>query len=247
MIEILIHYTWYQTWEESPNNGLPVSSKARTTRKIFSCSWISHFISLSVDSLFPYSSTLALIQNETIIWKSLQFVKKNSDVFLAPCDSRFISWCNPLLSFKREEWLVRMQDRWLRHGEQVCLFSLKVGLLLSFLHSYSPVCSLEFSLANLLMSLILLQGTLNILEEENHIKDVLSRIVVEMIKREWPQHWPDMLVELDTLSKQGVCSTAVSIQGFVFVCSSKFFWFVCLPCQQKRAFGHIYNAKHVFT
>lgn len=42
------------------------------------------------------------------------------------------------------------------------------------------------------------------MEEENHIKDVLSRIVVEMIKREWPQHWPDMLVELDTLSKQGV-------------------------------------------
>ena len=48
------------------------------------------------------------------------------------------------------------------------------------------------------MSLILLQGTLNILEEENHIKDVLSRIVVEMIKREWPQHWPDMLIELVT-------------------------------------------------
>ena len=83
------------------------------------------------------------------------------------------------------------------------------------------------------MSLILLQGTLNILEEENHIKDVLSRIVVEMIKREWPQHWPDMLVELDTLSKQGVCSTAVSLQGFVFVCSSEFFWFVC-PVSRKE-------------
>lgn len=50
----------------------------------------------------------------------------------------------------------------------------------------------------------LLQGTQSILEEESHIKDVLSRIVVEMIKREWPQHWPDMLKELDTLSKQGV-------------------------------------------
>ena len=183
-------------------------------------------------SLFLYSSTLALIQNE-IVWKSLQFVKKNSDVFLAPCDSHFISWCNPLLSFKREEGSVRMQDRWLRHGEQVGWFSLKVGLLLSFPHTYSQVFSFEFSLANLLMSLILLQGTLNILEEENHIKDVLSRIVVEMIKREWPQHWPDMLVELDTLSKQGVCSTAVSVQGFVFVCSSEFFWFVC-PVSRKE-------------
>ena len=62
----------------------------------------------------------------------------------------------------------------------------------------------KFSLTDLLLSLFVFQGTLDILEEENHIKDVLSRIVVEMIKREWPQHWPDMLIELDTLSKQGV-------------------------------------------
>lgn len=53
------------------------------------------------------------------------------------------------------------------------------------------------------------QGTLSILEEENHIKDVLSRIMVEMIKREWPQHWPDLLLELDTLSRQGVWSACV--------------------------------------
>jgi exportin-5 len=57
-----------------------------------------------------------------------------------------------------------------------------------------------------LISIVLFQGTLSILEEENHIKDVLSRIVVEMTKREWPQHWPDMLMELDALSRQGVCS-----------------------------------------
>ncbi|KAM7318625.1 hypothetical protein ACRRTK_021737 [Alexandromys fortis] len=50
---------------------------------------------------------------------------------------------------------------------------------------------------------LLVNGTLSILEEENHIKDVLSRIMVEMIKREWPQHWPDLLLELDTLSRQG--------------------------------------------
>lgn len=60
-----------------------------------------------------------------------------------------------------------------------------------------------------LHNLILFQGTLRILEEENHIKDVLSRIVVEMIKREWPQHWPDMLMELDTLFRQGVWRTCV--------------------------------------
>lgn len=51
---------------------------------------------------------------------------------------------------------------------------------------------------------VFFQGTLSILEEESHIKDVLSRIIVEMIKREWPQHWPDMLKELEVLTSQGV-------------------------------------------
>lgn len=49
------------------------------------------------------------------------------------------------------------------------------------------------------------QGTYPILEEESYIKDALSRIVVEMIKREWPQHWPDMLNEMETLTSYGVC------------------------------------------
>lgn len=48
------------------------------------------------------------------------------------------------------------------------------------------------------------QGTHSILEEESHIKDALSRITVEMIKREWPQHWPDMLKEMGALTSQGV-------------------------------------------
>lgn len=65
-----------------------------------------------------------------------------------------------------------------------------------------------------LHNLILFQGTLRILEEENHIKDVLSRIVVEMIKREWPQHWPGMLMELDTLSKQEKTQTELLCSSF---------------------------------
>lgn len=40
--------------------------------------------------------------------------------------------------------------------------------------------------------------------EKSHIKDALSRIIVEMIKREWPQNWPDMLKELETLTTLGV-------------------------------------------
>ena len=42
------------------------------------------------------------------------------------------------------------------------------------------------------------------MDEEAHIKDALSRILVEMIKREWPQHWPQLLTELAQLSKMGV-------------------------------------------
>lgn len=48
------------------------------------------------------------------------------------------------------------------------------------------------------------QGTHSILEEESHIKDALSRIIVEMIKREWPQNWPDMLKEMEALTSHGV-------------------------------------------
>lgn len=47
-------------------------------------------------------------------------------------------------------------------------------------------------------------GTLDLLEEEMHIKDAVSRIVVEMIKREWPQQWPSLMEELDVLCTMGV-------------------------------------------
>lgn len=48
------------------------------------------------------------------------------------------------------------------------------------------------------------KGTRSVLLEETHIKDVLARITVEMIKREWPQNWPHMLKELEALTSQGV-------------------------------------------
>lgn len=40
-----------------------------------------------------------------------------------------------------------------------------------------------------------------------HIKDALSRIVVEMIKREWPQQWPTLLNELSAASEKGLSQT----------------------------------------
>lgn len=57
------------------------------------------------------------------------------------------------------------------------------------------------------------QGTHNIMVEEAYIKDALSRIVVEMIKREWPQQWPDMLNEMDKLTAMGVSSKSLEKGG----------------------------------
>jgi len=50
-------------------------------------------------------------------------------------------------------------------------------------------------------------GTNPILQEQNHIKDQLAKVVVELIKREWPQQWPSLLSELDTLSRLGETQT----------------------------------------
>ena len=47
----------------------------------------------------------------------------------------------------------------------------------------------------------------DILSEEAHIKDALSRIVVEMMKREWPQNWPALMTELSAVSQTGATQT----------------------------------------
>ncbi|KAG1652621.1 Exportin-5 [Nymphon striatum] len=59
------------------------------------------------------------------------------------------------------------------------------------------------------------QGTHDILNEQTHIKDALSRIIVEMIKREWPQHWPDMLNELSNLCCAGETQTELVLLIFL--------------------------------
>lgn len=39
--------------------------------------------------------------------------------------------------------------------------------------------------------------------ETTYIKDGTARLVVEMVKREWPQQWPNFLAELTDLAKNG--------------------------------------------
>ena len=63
----------------------------------------------------------------------------------------------------------------------------------------------------------------DILSEARHVKDAISRIVVEIAKREWPQHWPTFLTGL-------VTTDAILFHGFL---SNKFckvwkFWVVTL-------------------
>ncbi|XP_071797679.1 exportin-5-like [Asterias amurensis] len=50
-------------------------------------------------------------------------------------------------------------------------------------------------------------GTEDLLQEQMCIKDGLSRIMVEMIKREWPQHWPSLMNEFNSLCSQGETQT----------------------------------------
>ncbi|XP_023226925.1 exportin-5-like [Centruroides sculpturatus] len=64
--------------------------------------------------------------------------------------------------------------------------------------SQEEKCCIKNSAMNLLT-----KGTNSILDEEAHIKDGMSRIIVEMIKREWPQQWPELLNELSELCKVG--------------------------------------------
>ncbi|XP_017870503.1 PREDICTED: exportin-5 [Drosophila arizonae] len=48
-----------------------------------------------------------------------------------------------------------------------------------------------------------------------HLKDALSRIIVEMIKREWPQQWSDLLPELSQACTKGEAQTELVLLVFL--------------------------------
>ncbi|CAB1312894.1 unnamed protein product [Coregonus sp. 'balchen'] len=80
---------------------------------------------------------------------------------------------------------------------------------------------------------LLSSGTYPILEEESYIKDVLSRIIVEMIKREWPQHWPDMLKEMEALTSVGEAQTEL-VMLILLRLAEDVITFRTLPTQRRR-------------
>ncbi|ESO90188.1 hypothetical protein LOTGIDRAFT_192362 [Lottia gigantea] len=64
-------------------------------------------------------------------------------------------------------------------------------------------------------SLMLLDtGTKNIIEEELHVKDAISRIIVELMKREWPQNWPTLMTELHDAAQHGETQTELVLMVF---------------------------------
>ena len=46
----------------------------------------------------------------------------------------------------------------------------------------------------------------------------MSRIVVEMIKREWPQQWPSLLQELQQLAQEGPTQHELTLLVFLRLC-----------------------------
>ncbi|XP_014667809.1 PREDICTED: exportin-5-like [Priapulus caudatus] len=62
---------------------------------------------------------------------------------------------------------------------------------------------------------LLSTGTSDLITEYSHIKDGLSKLVVEMIKREWPQQWPSLLSELNEICQQGESQTELVLLIFL--------------------------------
>lgn len=61
--------------------------------------------------------------------------------------------------------------------------------------------SQKVSIKDVTMSL--LQSCEGDITQHLHLRDALSRVIVEMMKREWPQHWPNLLPELYEIASKG--------------------------------------------
>ncbi|XP_063635892.1 exportin-5 [Cydia splendana] len=51
--------------------------------------------------------------------------------------------------------------------------------------------------------------------EPGHLNDALARVIVEMIKREWPQQWPTLLAELSDACARGHAHTQIVLHVFL--------------------------------
>lgn len=53
------------------------------------------------------------------------------------------------------------------------------------------------------VTMSLLHSCKDDIRQQAHLRDALSRVIVEMMKREWPQQWPNLLPELFEIASKG--------------------------------------------
>lgn len=61
----------------------------------------------------------------------------------------------------------------------------------------------------------LIAGGLSGEQAQAHMKDAMSRVIVEMVKREWPQQWPTLLLELSQACTEGCTQTELVLLVFL--------------------------------
>ncbi|PVD26679.1 hypothetical protein C0Q70_14357 [Pomacea canaliculata] len=77
------------------------------------------------------------------------------------------------------------------------------------------------------------KGTFPLLEEELHIKDAVSRILVELIKRLWPQLWPDLFPHLSESCHHGSTQTELVLKVLLRLVED-IVVFQNIPAQRRR-------------
>ena len=66
----------------------------------------------------------------------------------------------------------------------------------------------------MLTKMSITQGSGSLPDEPLHIKEALSRLVVEITKREWPQKWGSLLPDLNSICALGVSQVLRSSLSF---------------------------------
>ncbi|GFT55069.1 exportin-5 [Nephila pilipes] len=106
---------------------------------------------------------------------------KETSPFCAKCGFALIARCNPPAvrhcAFQLIEYHIKL--RWYNIDEDE-----RVWIKNSIMH-------------------VIYSGMGPVNEEEPHVKDAVSKIVVEIIKREWPQQWTSLMDELHSLCGLG--------------------------------------------
>ncbi|XP_028398480.1 exportin-5-like isoform X2 [Dendronephthya gigantea] len=69
-----------------------------------------------------------------------------------------------------------------------------------------------------LLSLNLTEGcTSSLLDEPSYIKDAIAKFTVEIMKREWPQNWPDVIKTLSEISQKGPSQLFTVLRTLLFL------------------------------